>query len=216
MSGVAAGAAGDFALVIGVDRGAGHDNLLAHGADLVVDDLAELLADGPRPHRRVRREPPSRPDRAARIPLPDRPVAARRDASSDNDDLGLTETLFAVGNGYLGMRANPEEGRDAHSHGTYVNGFHETWTIQHAEEAFGFAKTGQTMVNVPDAKLMRLYVDDEPLLLSSADLDDYERSARLPRRHRSTREPRVAHAGRQAGAGRSHPHGLAWRTATSR
>ncbi len=27
------------------------------------------------------------------------------------DDLGLTETLFAVGNGYLGMRGNPEEGR---------------------------------------------------------------------------------------------------------
>ncbi|MDH3294735.1 MAG: hypothetical protein OER95_10505, partial [Acidimicrobiia bacterium] len=29
-------------------------------------------------------------------------------------DLGLTETLFAVGNGYLGMRANPCEGRVAH------------------------------------------------------------------------------------------------------
>ena len=53
-------------------------------------------------------------------------------------DLGLTETLFAIGNGYLGMRANPSEGRDAHSHGTYLNGFHETWEIQHAEEAFGF------------------------------------------------------------------------------
>ncbi|MET0446998.1 MAG: glycosyl hydrolase family 65 protein [Aeromicrobium sp.] len=93
----------------------------------------------------------------------------------DVDDLGLTETLFAVGNGYIGMRANPEEGRDAHSHGTYLNGFHETWHIHHAEEAFGFAKTGQTIVNVPDAKLMKLYVDDEPLLLAGADLEAYER-----------------------------------------
>ncbi|MET0910899.1 MAG: hypothetical protein ABWZ99_15645, partial [Ilumatobacteraceae bacterium] len=93
-----------------------------------------------------------------------------------HDDLGLTETIFAVGNGYLGMRANPEEGREAHSHGTFVNGFHETWTIQHAEDAFGFAKTGQTIVNVPDAKLMKLYVDDEPLLLAGADLDSYERT----------------------------------------
>jgi beta-phosphoglucomutase family hydrolase len=41
-SGVAAGAAGGFAVVIGVDRGAGHDALLDHGADFVVDDLAEL------------------------------------------------------------------------------------------------------------------------------------------------------------------------------
>ena len=91
------------------------------------------------------------------------------------DDLGVTETLFAVGNGYIGMRANPEEGRDAHSHGTFVNGFHETWKIHHAEEAFGFAKTGQTIVNVPDAKLMKLFVDDEPLLLAMADLEHYER-----------------------------------------
>jgi alpha,alpha-trehalose phosphorylase len=96
--------------------------------------------------------------------------------SYSNNDLGTTETLFALGNGYLGMRANPEEGREAHSHGTYLNGFHETWQIMHAEEAFGFAKTGQTIVNVPDAKLLKLYVDDEPLLLPTADLDGYERS----------------------------------------
>ena len=96
--------------------------------------------------------------------------------SYSSDDLGVTETLFALGNGYLGMRANPEEGREAHSHGTYLNGFHETWQIKHAEEAFGFAKTGQTIVNVPDAKLLKLYVDDEPLLLPTADLDSYERA----------------------------------------
>jgi beta-phosphoglucomutase family hydrolase len=43
VSGVAAGAAGGFAVVIGVDRGAGADTLLDHGASFVVDDLAELL-----------------------------------------------------------------------------------------------------------------------------------------------------------------------------
>ena len=42
LSGVAAGRAGPFGLVIGVDRGAGQQALLDHGADLVVDDLAEL------------------------------------------------------------------------------------------------------------------------------------------------------------------------------
>jgi alpha,alpha-trehalose phosphorylase len=91
------------------------------------------------------------------------------------DDLGVTETLFTVANGYLGMRGNPEEGRDAYAHGTFVNGFHETWEIRHAEAAFGFARTGQTIVNVPDAKLMKLYVDDEPLTLGTADLEHYER-----------------------------------------
>jgi alpha,alpha-trehalose phosphorylase len=92
------------------------------------------------------------------------------------EDLGVTETLFTVANGYLGMRANPEEGRDAFAHGTFLNGFHETWPIRHAETAFGFARTGQTIVNAPDAKLLKLYVDDEPLILGTADLEHYERS----------------------------------------
>ncbi|MCC2592463.1 glycoside hydrolase family 65 protein [Tessaracoccus sp. OS52] len=101
-------------------------------------------------------------------------------------DVGTTETLFAVGNGYIGMRGNPEEGRTSYAHGTFINGFHETWKIKHAEEAFGFAHTGQTIVHVPDSKLIKLYVDDEPLTLSVADLDNYERaldfrSARLER-----------------------------------
>jgi beta-phosphoglucomutase-like phosphatase (HAD superfamily) len=43
LSGVQAGAAGDFAAVVGVDRGAGRDALREHGADLVVGDLDELL-----------------------------------------------------------------------------------------------------------------------------------------------------------------------------
>ncbi|WP_411720635.1 glycoside hydrolase family 65 protein [Mycetocola sp.] len=91
-------------------------------------------------------------------------------------DLGVTESLFAVGNGFLGMRANNAEGRTAHEHGTYVNGLHETWKIRHAEQAYGFAEVGQTMVNAPDSKVMRLYVDDEPLSVGEADLLSYERS----------------------------------------
>ncbi len=93
----------------------------------------------------------------------------------EDADLGLTETLFAVANGYIGMRGNPEEGREVHEHGTFVNGFHETWPIRHAEAAYGFARTGQTIVNVPDAKLMKVYVDDEPLVVGQADLEHYER-----------------------------------------
>jgi beta-phosphoglucomutase family hydrolase len=42
LSGVQAGAAGDFGLVIGVDRGVGEDALISNGADVVVDDLEEL------------------------------------------------------------------------------------------------------------------------------------------------------------------------------
>jgi beta-phosphoglucomutase family hydrolase len=46
ISGVAAGAAGAFGLVVGVDRGAGAAALTEAGADIVVTDLAELLPNG--------------------------------------------------------------------------------------------------------------------------------------------------------------------------
>ncbi len=170
VSGVQAGAAGGFGAVIGVNRGAGKEALLQGGADFVVSDLSRL---GPRPGTGMRRGPVPKGLPQDRFPAdPWRLVEKRHEAG----DLGHTETLFAQANGYLGMRANPEEGREAHSHGTYINGFHETWDIQHAEDAFGFARTGQTIVNVPDTKLIKLYVDDEPLVLSTAELLSYERS----------------------------------------
>ena len=89
---------------------------------------------------------------------------------------GVSETLFAIGNGYLGLRGNHIEGRVAHEHGTFINGLHETWPIRHAEQAFGFAEVGQTIVNAPDAKVMRIYVDDEPLSFDEADIREYERA----------------------------------------
>ncbi|QFQ03238.1 Alpha,alpha-trehalose phosphorylase [Corynebacterium urogenitale] len=91
-------------------------------------------------------------------------------------DLGVSETLFALSNGYLGLRGNPEEGRDSSKHGTFINGVHETWNIQHAEDAYGLARAGQGIVSVPDAKAMRLYIDDEPLRLGNAEVTDYKRS----------------------------------------
>jgi beta-phosphoglucomutase family hydrolase len=43
LAGVAAGRAGDFGFVVGVNRVGQREALLAHGADIVVEDLAELL-----------------------------------------------------------------------------------------------------------------------------------------------------------------------------
>jgi alpha,alpha-trehalose phosphorylase len=85
------------------------------------------------------------------------------------------ETIFATANGYLGMRGNFLEGSPAFQAGTFINGFHETWPIPYGEEAYGFAKTGQTMLSVTDAKLIQLFVDDEPFYLPTANLLEYER-----------------------------------------
>jgi alpha,alpha-trehalose phosphorylase len=89
--------------------------------------------------------------------------------------LAQSETMLAVGNGYLGIRGCPEEGGPNAENVTLINGFYETWPIVYGEEAYGFAKTGQTICNVTDSKIIRLFVDDEPFWLPNANLLSYER-----------------------------------------
>jgi alpha,alpha-trehalose phosphorylase len=89
--------------------------------------------------------------------------------------LAQLETMLALGNGYLGMRGCPEEGGPNAENTTLINGFYEIWPIVYGEEAFGFAKTGQTICNVTDSKIIKLFVDDEPFWLPDANLLKYDR-----------------------------------------
>src|ERR1700744_1854058 len=89
--------------------------------------------------------------------------------------LAQSESMLALGNGYLGMRGCPEEGGPIAENSTLVNGFYETRPILYGEEAFGFAKTGQTILNVTDSKIIKLLVDDEPFWLPHATLLRYDR-----------------------------------------
>ncbi|TVR65782.1 MAG: glycoside hydrolase family 65 protein [Gemmatimonadales bacterium] len=113
------------------------------------------------------------------IPLPEHIYPADEwrivESRFDPRHMARAETIFAQSNGFVGLRATPEEGRPSLSPGTFVSGFHETWPIKHAEEAYGLARTGQTIVNVPDATVFKLYVDDEPLVLPFAHLAEYGR-----------------------------------------
>jgi alpha,alpha-trehalose phosphorylase len=86
------------------------------------------------------------------------------------------ESVFAVANGYLGVRGTPEEGAPAHETGLALNGFHETWPIVYPEDAYGLARTGQTIVQAPDSSVIRLFVDDEPFDLGRARLLRFERT----------------------------------------
>src|SRR5215471_16160451 len=89
--------------------------------------------------------------------------------------LGQLETMLALGNGYLGMRGCPEEGGPCAENSTLINGFYETRPIVYGEEAYGFAKNGQTIFSVTDSKIIKLHVDAEPFWLSTASLLRYDR-----------------------------------------
>jgi alpha,alpha-trehalose phosphorylase len=89
--------------------------------------------------------------------------------------LAQFETIFSLGNGYLGMRGCFEEGAPVFENGTFINAFYEIWPICYGEEAHGFAKEGQTIVNVTDTKIIKLFVDDEPFVLAEAKLIRFQR-----------------------------------------
>src|SRR5438874_5956278 len=78
--------------------------------------------------------------------------------------LAQSEMMAALGNGYLGMRGCPEEGGPNAENSTLINGFYETSPIVYPEDAYGFAKTGQTIFSVTDSKIIKLFCRRRALL----------------------------------------------------
>lgn len=92
----------------------------------------------------------------------------------------VQETLFSLGNGYLGLRGAHEEAFSGMASksldGTFINGFYESNPIHHPETAYAYAKNHQFMLNVPDAKCINFSADEENFDLLQGKTTDYERS----------------------------------------
>ena len=107
----------------------------------------------------------------------------------------------------------PEEGAPANDPGVLLNGFHETWPIVYPEDAYGLARTGQTIVNAPDGSIIRLFVDDEPFDLATA-ADPALRAGARHADRRAAARGRVGDRARPAHAHPLAPAGVAASTAT--
>ena len=95
------------------------------------------------------------------------------------DLLAQTESIFALSNGHIGLRANLDEGEPAGSPGTFLNSFYEVRPLPYAESAYGNPEAGQTMINVTNGKVFRLLVDDEPFDVRYGTLTRHERTLDL-------------------------------------
>ena len=118
------------------------------------------------------RERPSPLDPEAHPADPWRLIEAR----FDPERVPVGETLFALANGYLGIRGSFEEGAPAYASGTFINGFYETWPINYPEDAYGLPEMGQSIVTLPDSTLLTLHLDGEPLRLTNGRLYSYRRT----------------------------------------
>jgi alpha,alpha-trehalose phosphorylase len=98
-----------------------------------------------------------------------------RETGLDLNLLAQSESVFALANGHIGIRGNLDEGEPHGLPGTYLNSFFELRPLPYAEAGYGFPESGQTMINVTNAKLMRLLVDDEPFDVRYGELRSHER-----------------------------------------
>jgi alpha,alpha-trehalose phosphorylase len=81
----------------------------------------------------------------------------------DVERLGHTESVFALSNGSVGWRGTLDEGEPCSAPGTYLNGVFERHPMPYAEGGYGYPSSGQSAVDVPNGKVLRLLVGDEPL-----------------------------------------------------
>jgi alpha,alpha-trehalose phosphorylase len=100
---------------------------------------------------------------------------AVREPKLNRSLLGQAESIFALSNGHIGWRGNFEEGDPHEILGSYLNAVYEEVPLPYAEGAYGYPEAGQTLVNVPDGKIIRLLVDDEPFDVRYGDVLEHER-----------------------------------------
>jgi alpha,alpha-trehalose phosphorylase len=100
---------------------------------------------------------------------------AVHETALDLERLAQTESVFALANGHVGMRANLDEGEPFGLPGTYLAGFYETRPLPYAEAGYGYPEDGQTVVNVTNGKIIRLLVEDEPFDVRYGELRKHER-----------------------------------------
>ncbi|PZS17032.1 MAG: family 65 glycosyl hydrolase [Pseudonocardiales bacterium] len=98
-----------------------------------------------------------------------------REFGVDLHVLAQSESLFALSNGHIGIRANFDEGEPFGLPGTYLNSFYESRPLPYAEAGYGYPESGQTVLNVTNGKVIRLLVNDEPFDMRYGEIRHHER-----------------------------------------
>lgn len=90
------------------------------------------------------------------------------------------ETTFALSNGYIGTRGTFEEGYELTEEegleGNFINGFYESEDIRYGEWNYGFPLKSQSLLNVCNGKIVKIYLEEEEFHMETGELEDYRRT----------------------------------------
>lgn len=154
VAGVQAARRGNFGLVIGVDRGGNAAALARGGADLVVQDLAELDAD------RLQ---------SAFLARQDQVAWQIEQEGFDNTRERQMESLFAVGNGYLGVRGALDTPLPGSQCDLFIAGIYDAKRAEQSYSEIEFLAPDRgdypyvELVPLPFPFLLRLSIEGESL-----------------------------------------------------
>lgn len=100
--------------------------------------------------------------------------------SFDKETNYRNETTFSLSNGYIGTRGTYEEAYpfdvDTGLEGNFVNGFYESEKIRYGEANFGSPLFSQSLLNLPNLKETRVYLDDEEFSMDTGKTEEYDRT----------------------------------------
>ncbi|GFP78456.1 glycoside hydrolase family 65 protein [Clostridium fungisolvens] len=98
----------------------------------------------------------------------------------DSERCNVSESIFSLGNEYMGVRGYFEEGyKQGEFIGSYFNGVYEETKEAAALHYKGIVRDTHFMINSVNWLYTRIYVDDEVLDLSSSEFDEYRRTLDL-------------------------------------
>ena len=183
VAGVQAGRLGGFGLVVGVDRGGNRHPLIEAGADLVVSDLDELSVEvldarfQEAAQSRARRETSMLDDEAWRIEQEGFDPAREHEM----------ESIFTVGNGYLGVRGALDTPLPGSQADLFVAGIYDRKqpTLPYSESEFLTHDGGDyqysEIVPLPFPFALRVSVDGQPLDLVNGLWREHRRTLDMKR-----------------------------------
>ena len=91
------------------------------------------------------------------------------------EDIGRYESLYAIGNGHIGARGYHLDHVIVHHPAVYMNGLYETSPIRYPEDAYGFARVNQTMVELPDVRQFTVFIGSQRVSVDTAVPGSYKR-----------------------------------------
>ena len=97
---------------------------------------------------------------------------------SDNDVIGLQETIFHNANGYIGVRGTFEEGLPDNMdtmRGTYINGVYDMVPMKQAEKLYGLVEDKEAIVNVADTQTIKVFFGNEEFSSFRGKTENYVR-----------------------------------------